>query len=335
MLRNEAYAGTMFLNRQESLEGDSKTAGRRRRFKSRTRRRPVAEWIPLRVPPLISEELFRRSQALHPENARFSPRHLKSGHSLLRGLVRCRVCGLSSSCYRMRGRNGTFHHYYYCPAHDVLRLRGRIGRCPQRNIRADELDSLVWAEVHRHLASPALILDAYTRLRAEPLPRPGDLVAQQTRELDKKLADTDREAHRLLDAYQAGLIELDQLERRQALLRQKRAHVQASLDALRTEHATAVQRADLLRSLESFSRGICGHLSTLPFEARQRLLRTVVERVMVEEGQVDIHFAIPLPKPPQQPPHGQVSTDFALRSHGRPQGRELPPPGEAPLGGAG
>lgn len=227
MLRNEAYAGTMYLNRQESLEGDPKTAGRWRRFKSRTRRRPVAEWIPLRVPPLISEELFRRSQALHPENARFSPRHLKSGHSLLRGLVRCRVCDLSSSCHRMRGRNGTFHHYSYCPAHDVLRLRGRIGRCPQRNIRADELDSLVWAEVHRHLDSPALILDAYTRLRAEPLPRPGDLVAQQTRELDKKLADTDREEHRLLDAYQARLIELDQLERRQALLRQKRAHVQA------------------------------------------------------------------------------------------------------------
>ncbi len=32
-------------------------------------------------------------------------------------------------------------------------------------------------------------------------------------------AETDREENRLLDAYQAGLIELDQLERRQGLLR--------------------------------------------------------------------------------------------------------------------
>jgi DNA invertase Pin-like site-specific DNA recombinase len=40
MLRNEAYAGTMYFNRHESLDGDAKTAGRRRRTKSRTRCRP-------------------------------------------------------------------------------------------------------------------------------------------------------------------------------------------------------------------------------------------------------------------------------------------------------
>src|SRR2546430_5282051 len=52
---------------------------------------------------------------------------------------------------RMRGRDGTFHHYYYCSGHDSLRARAAIGRCPQRNLRADELDELVWAEVRRHL----------------------------------------------------------------------------------------------------------------------------------------------------------------------------------------
>jgi hypothetical protein len=72
---------------------------------------PAAEWIPLNVPPLINENLFRQSQALHIVNTRFSPRHLKSGYYLLRGLVRCRVCDLGVSCHRMRGRDGTFHHY--------------------------------------------------------------------------------------------------------------------------------------------------------------------------------------------------------------------------------
>ena len=87
LLQNEAYIGTMYYNRHESLDGDPKTTGRRRRHKSRTRCRPAAEWIPLSVPPLLSKDVFRRSQALHPENTRFSPRHLKSGHYLLRGLV--------------------------------------------------------------------------------------------------------------------------------------------------------------------------------------------------------------------------------------------------------
>jgi site-specific DNA recombinase len=323
MLRNEAYTGTMYFNRHESLDGDPRTAGRRRRTKSRMRCRPPGEWVPLSVPPLVSTDLFQRSQAFHADNSRFSPRHLKSGHYLLRGLVRCRVCDLTVSCHRMRGRDGTFHHYYYCAGHDVLRARRDIGRCPQRNIRADELDRLVWEEVRRHLESPVLIVAGYAQLQAEPPTRANGVAAQEGRELQKKLVDMDREEHRLLDAYQAGLIELGQLERRQSLLRQRRTHVQASLATIRSEHATVLQRADLQRSVASFARSIAPTLAALSFADRQRLARTVLERVMIEEGRVDIHFVIPLVDPPPGTPPdrsqptrpGSVSTDSRLRSH--------------------
>jgi site-specific DNA recombinase len=220
----------------------------------------------------------------------------------------------------MRGRDGTFHHYYYCSGHDALRARAGIGRCPQRNLRADELDALVWAEVRRHLETPAVILDAYIQWRAERAPRPDDIVAREVRELQKKLIELDREEHRLLDAYQAGLIELDQLERRQRLLRQRREHLRASLDATHGEQTVALQRTELERSVESFTRSICGSLATLGFEGRQRLVRTVIDRVMVEEGHIDIHFAIPVPEPPTGggPTQGRrVSTDLRLRSNGR------------------
>ena len=155
MLHNEAYIGTMYYNRRESVGGKSNSASRRQRLSTCRQDRPAAEWIPLQVPPIIDAELFRRSQAIHYDNSRFSPRHLKSGHYLLRRVVRCRVCDLAMSCHRMRGRNGTFHHYYYCAGHDVLYARRAVGRCPQRNLRADELDKLVWGEVRRHLEHPA------------------------------------------------------------------------------------------------------------------------------------------------------------------------------------
>jgi hypothetical protein len=61
-----------------------------------------------------------------------------------------------------------------------------------------------------------------------------------------------------------------------------------------------------------------GSLGRLSFEDRQQLIRTVVERVMVEEGQIDIHFAIPLPDPSEeQQPEGEepVSALSRLRSH--------------------
>jgi hypothetical protein len=201
----------------------------------------VAEWVPLSVPPILSEDRFRRSQALHVVNSPFSPRHLKSGHYLLRGMVRCRVCDLGS--------------------------------------------------------------------------------------LQKKLTELDREEHRLIDAYQAELIELDQLERRQRLLRQRREHLRATLEATHGEHTVALQRAELELSVERFTRSICGPLATLGFEDRQRLVRTVIDRVMVEEGHIDIHFAIPVPEPPTGGGLNQgrrVSTDLRLRSDGLDHGCQLP-----------
>ena len=335
MLHNEAYLGRMYFNRHESIDGDPKTRAGRRRAKSRTRRRPIADWIPVSVPPIIDPDLFQRSQAIHTDNSRFSPRHLKSRHYLLRGIVRCRVCDLSMSCHRMRGRDGTCHHYYYCPGHDVLRARGALGRCPQRNLRSEELDGLVWAEVRGHLENPALILEAYTRLETETIPRSDDIVIRDVRDLRKKLAEYDREEHRLLDAYQAGLIALDQLGRRQALLTQRRAHVASALDALQNERAVGLQQAQLQMTLDAFIRTINEPLAMLSFEHRQELVRTVVERVMIEDGRVDIHFAIPIPIPPATPPalgDGPVSRHFRLRSHDRSQRRELSAEGQTALG---
>ena len=188
--------------------------------------------------------------------------------------------------------------------------------------------------MRRHLKSPALIVDAYAWLRAEPPTRSHGAVGQEVREFQRTLAEMDREEHRLLDAYQAGLIELGQLERREGLLRQRRTHVQAGLETIRGEHAAALQRADLQRSVADFARSIAPTLATLPFAERQRLVRTVIERVMVEEGQIDIHFAIPLSDPPPgtspdspHPPRPRpVSTDFHLRSDRDPRRRQLPPP---------
>ena len=315
MLHNEAYIGTMYYNRHESVSCcDPRSTSRRR--PTRLQARPTAEWIPLPVPPIIDPDLFRRSQTIHHDNSRFSPRHLKSGHYLLRRVVRCRVCDLAMSCHRMRGRNGTFHHYYYCAGHDVLYARRTVGRCPQRNLRADELDDLVWGEVRRHLEHPALIREGYKRLQVQAASPQDDGSADDLRALQKQLTELDREEHRLLDAYQAGLVDLDQLRQRQERLRQRRAHVTGSIEVLHAERKTAQQQAQLQTDLETFVDTIRGPLATLDFDARQQLVRTVLERVMVEDGRVDIHFAIPLPDPPPDTTNPSVSTLFHLRSNG-------------------
>ena len=67
--------------------------------------------------------------------------------------------------------------------------------------------------------------------------------------------------------------------------------------------------------------------ATLDFDARQQLVRTVLERVMVEDGRVDIHFAIPLPDPPPGTSNPSVSAHSHLRFNGNHQGPQLPASG--------
>ena len=130
------------------------------------------------------------------------------------------------------------------------------------------------------------------------------------------MAELDRQEHRLLDAYQSELVDFDQFRQRQGRPRQRRAHVKGSIDVLHTERTTAQQQAQLQADLETFVDRIRGPLATLAFDARQKLVRTVLERVMVEDSRVDIHFVIPLPDPPRETTNSSVSAHFQLRSNG-------------------
>jgi site-specific DNA recombinase len=92
------------------------------------------------------------------DNAKWSPRRAEPGEWLLKGQVKCGVCGVGTNCHKMRGRNGTWHRYYYCRNHDPLRAGGEDRRCPERNIRADALDEYVFGQVRAALTQPGMLL---------------------------------------------------------------------------------------------------------------------------------------------------------------------------------
>ena len=85
---------------------------------------------------------------------KWSPRRAEHGEWLLKGLVKCGTCGVGTNCHKMRGRNGTWHRYYYCRNHDPLRAGGQERRRPERNIRADALDEFVFSQIRTALTSP-------------------------------------------------------------------------------------------------------------------------------------------------------------------------------------
>ena len=129
--------------------------------------RDRADWI-RRAPRIVTDEVFEAAGRVAVDNTQWSPRRAEPGQWLLRGLVKCGACGVGTNCHKMRGRNGTWHRYYYCRNHDPLRAGGQDRRCPERNIRADALDEFVFDQIKRALLQPDLLLAGSTPSPSPP-----------------------------------------------------------------------------------------------------------------------------------------------------------------------
>jgi site-specific DNA recombinase len=326
LLRNEAYVGRVYYNRTETIPSPSSTR------RTRQVQRPLEDWIPIDCPRIITDELFENAGKVAYDNAKWSPRRAEPGAWLLKGLVKCGVCGVGTNCHKMRGRNGTLHRYYYCRNHDPIRAGGRDRRCPERNIRADALDEFVFDQIRVALTDPALLL-AGEQAVAVTTPAPDDeLLTAELARLDRKIDAAAAERRRLVDLYQAGLIELPDLQRRTGEVAARHRELQAKRANLATER-TALAKGNLLRRrVHDFARQVIGVIDHLDRTQRQHLLRLLVEDVQVTGWHVQIRLRIPLdpphtggsppaPKPTNDQP---VSSQDRLRSVGVCRRRVVP-----------
>jgi len=305
LLRNEAYIGIVYYNRYERLEGT--TRGR----KTRPRERPREEWIAIPVPAIIDRDTFERVTHITHENWRLSPRSVGPDSYLLRGLIKCGHCHVSCNCHTSLGRKGTRTRYYSCRNHDVLRAGSEDRLCPERCIRADALDEYVFGQVRQALLDPQQLL-AGERAVLSGAPDENELLAGQLKRLNTAIDAKRGERARLLDAYQAGLLDLDELTRRTSALTARHNQLVHERDTLTTRSAELTSQNRLRHRLVDFSERIAASLDELDFEGRQRLLRLVVERVNISGWRVEIHLKIPLPDEPRdddQPERGPSGPD--------------------------
>jgi site-specific DNA recombinase len=164
-------------------------------------------------------------------------------------------------------------------------------------------------------------------------PDENELIAGQLKRLDTAIDAKQGERARLLDAYQAGLLDLEELTRRTGALTARRDQLARDRETLTTRSAELATQNRLRRRLARFSERIAASLDDLDFDGRQRLLRLVVESIRVSGWRVEIHLKIPLPgepppddNPPEHGPPGpdrpkpgpasprRLSTDLRLRS---------------------
>ena len=176
-----------------------------------------ASWIPLEVPPIISQELWNKAQEVRKENKAKAPRTLKYNY-LLRQRLHCGLCG---NRMRVRTLNSGKHRpytyrYYVCMRNDRLHVDQKC-KAPQFN--ADEIDEVVWQWIKSILADPQEIEDGlrHHQTKQQEASKP----LQDRLRIIEDLIDGNRtQLERLLDLYLVGEIPRDLLDERRSRLSQ-------------------------------------------------------------------------------------------------------------------
>jgi site-specific DNA recombinase len=299
VLRNPAYRGAacfgktrissrarvMRYQRRCGMTTPSATAGHER---------PREEWIEIPVPALVTEETFARAQELLQEN-RIRSRRRTIMPSVVQGLVSCAKCGYAFS------RTSTYTsarkiHYYKCIGSDSWRKLGGPVCDNRRLVRQDLLDQIVWSEVVRLLEDPTLIEQELDRRLAAA--RTADPTKKREQSLQRELKHLGIGIERLLNAYQEGLVSIEQLRERMPAQRQRERSIRTELQAITDQ---TVDRAAFLRlaeTLTSFLTRLRTTAETLNVIERQRIVRLLVKEVLIADDTITIRHSIPLPSGP-------------------------------------
>ena len=212
VLSNRAYIGEHYFNKYE------KRGGAVRRMK------PRQEWVPVKVDPIVSQELFlsvkEKLESRSPEKV---PPRIVNCPTLLTGLLKCGACGAGMTL--ATGKGGKYR-YYKCSSRI---LKGK-DTCTSENLPTELVDRLVLSSLADRVFTPSrvhtMLEGLRKRLRQSQTDQDG-----KVKKLTKELERVQQSSNQLYEAVEKGFLPMD------STLTDRANKLQAQRQALLTEIA--------------------------------------------------------------------------------------------------
>lgn len=288
VLKQSAYCGRAYYNRTGSCAetvGQPRVHGSGLRQTPTHRERPPSEWVELVVPAIISEAVWQQAQERMAMNQHFAARHNTRRFYLLRGLLRCGICGRTLSG---RGHvNGTTGPVTYSCTNHGKRLQPDTPPHTM-TVAGAVIEPLVWDAVVRLLANPRLIEDAWSHEQTPPGSEP-----DEAERLQARLRTLERQWTRVLDAFQADLLSQVELAERKRALDQQRDLLQQRLHMLQQQERRADAKSRMIADFSTFCQQILESLHTPTPELQQEVIRLLIDHIVVNEDSILIRHIIP------------------------------------------
>ncbi len=223
-------------------------------------------------PALVSEELYMRAIERVKANRKMSKRNTKRFY-LLSGLVRC-DCGHAYCGLYYDLADGSEVRYYRCS-------RQRPNEpCGAPNIRADEIEPLVWADVREFLGRRENVIGAIEAMHAS---EDGSDLSGELERVDARLAALKEEESRLVDLYTAGMVSREVLDGKAGRIEAERRGALAVREQVQRERADANARRLHLQSIEQNLRALAEGLDSATPEQQREVIRALVASITIRK----------------------------------------------------
>jgi site-specific DNA recombinase len=315
MLDNPAYMGRAAFGRARFLAPRPRLRPVREHLKPSPRATsrvaaPREEWIEIPVPALVDPIIFEAVRGQLEENRSRKRDREPSRRWLLQGLTVCQRCGYAYYG-KMAPRSRKYDpanvlRYYRCTGADGYRFNGKAV-CHNGPVRSDQLEQVVWDQVRSLLEEPGRVADEYRRRIGQA--QDGAAMPDEIVRLNHQMTTMRRGIGRLIDSYAEGVIDKAEFEPRIAALKQRLSQIQdrhqAALEAAETEHDLSL----MISRLEDFSAKVTTRLDGLDRAGMQDIIRVLVRRIEIDDGQIEVIFRVPPPDGPSRPsPAGETGS---------------------------
>ncbi len=300
MLRNHTYAGVRYYNR---LFHTRESADKQKKVKvGRTMLRDRSEWIEVKVPAIISEELYAKVQEqIRKRSERYQQ---PSERQLLNNLLRCAECDRSMVSYRRRvgkwlkiGIRRIYHKTaYICTGRTEARAhkKGVALTCKNPEVMQHILENKVFSMIKESM------LDVPT-LKASMAFFKSDYRADQKRvewklmRLDKKLQEIDKRKRRIIDSYISGQMLQEEYVKRNTEIDQELLQVKFKKEQLLQTIPLLHKKEVVDVSIRQFCDGIKVRLEKCrDFDSKRQFLLDYVEQIIYRKDKVTVVGSVPI-----------------------------------------
>lgn len=237
------------------------------------------ELISRAVPAIVSQQDWAKAQQVLKANRILSKRNANEKY-LLRGLVKCGLCGLTYTGCTYRGYQGHAKRYYRC--NGKVAYRGPFqGHCQGKAIKADGLEEAVWQEIEKALLDADVTLEKLNENYFNQEKRSTVLEAEKAL-VERSVLFKKDEKERILDLYRRQLISITDLESQLAKIAIEESSLNAHLQELRASAREQEQVEEKLNNAGELIKDLQNVLrNPLTWEVKRQVVELLVWEVKV------------------------------------------------------